>query len=115
MPAAERRLTIALLEDAIEFYHEHFLGQSKKGRSIFRETEEWIFTSDDESPLSFQNVCAAIGLNPSYIRAGLVRRGKNASLAQTRGASPLTSLSQMETPSHRVTDQNRGLRNLMVD
>jgi hypothetical protein len=45
-----------------------------KGKSLFREAEEWVLMEQkDDWLFSFDNICEALGLNPQYIRAGLLR------------------------------------------
>ena len=62
LPAAETALMRAVLEDAILCY----LGRGRRRRIdpriLAREAEFWIRRDDWESPFSFNNVCAALGL-----------------------------------------------------
>src|SRR5262245_12660312 len=61
----EKRLMLAILEDAINCYQDHLLSQRSKARRFFTEAEEWIF--------SFRNICETLGFNPEYVRQGLLR------------------------------------------
>ncbi len=69
----EKRLMVEVLEDAIRCYSQDYI--STRDRRLFYEAAEWIFSrNDDESLISFHNVCETIGLDPDYIREGLLRR-----------------------------------------
>jgi hypothetical protein len=69
----EKRLMLAVLEDAIACFQKYVLARDGKGREMFRDAEEWISAEESEWLFSFDNVCEALGFNPSYVRAGLVR------------------------------------------
>lgn len=92
--AAEKRLMIAILEDAIECYQKYLHGDHRKGKTIFRETEDWIFSGDDVSPVSFNNVCDALGLDSSYVRAGLLRKRASLLAEYDAQAKPDASVPQ---------------------
>src|ERR1051325_7634930 len=42
----EKRLLLAVLEDALACYQKHFSSRGGRGMKLFRETEEWIFRED---------------------------------------------------------------------
>jgi hypothetical protein len=69
----EKRLMLAVLEDAIACFQKYALARDGKGREIFRDAEEWISAEENEWLFAFDNVCEALGFNPAYVRAGLVR------------------------------------------
>ncbi|HEV8722107.1 MAG TPA: hypothetical protein VGW77_15910 [Candidatus Binatia bacterium] len=69
----EKRLMLAILEDAISRYQENMFSQDKRGKRHFREVEEWIADADSDWIFSFENVCESLGLNPAYVRKGLLR------------------------------------------
>jgi hypothetical protein len=69
----EKRLMLAVLEDAIACYQKYVLARDGKGREMFRDAEEWISAEESEWLFSFDSVCEALGFNPAYVRAGLVR------------------------------------------
>jgi hypothetical protein len=69
----EKRLMLALLEDAINCYQDNLISRSGKKKRLFEDTEQWILTADGEWVFSFDNVCDALGLNPEYVRQGLLR------------------------------------------
>jgi len=69
----EMLLMLAVLEDAIRCYIKYFGVNTRSGRRHFEETREWFFSSDDDWLFSFENVCGLFGLDPGYIRRGLLQ------------------------------------------
>jgi hypothetical protein len=69
----EKRLMLAVLEDAIACFQKYLLVRDGKGREMFRDAEEWILEEDSKWLFSFENVCEALGYNPAYLRGGLKR------------------------------------------
>ena len=69
----ERRLVLAILDDAIACYRDNMFSRSAKKKRLFDEAEEWIVTPQADWIFSFDHVCEALGLNPEYIRRGLLR------------------------------------------
>ena len=67
----ERRLMLAVLEDAVDSYRKYALARDPREQACFLEAREW-FLSDDRSWLfAFENVCDVLEMNPDYLRAGL--------------------------------------------
>jgi hypothetical protein len=69
----EKRLMLAVLEDALACFQKHFTARGGRGLRLFRETEEWIFKADSNQPFSFTNICEVVGFDPAYIREGLLK------------------------------------------
>jgi hypothetical protein len=69
----EKRLMLAVLEDAIRYYQDNWFSRNSKRKRIFDETEEWIVTPDSDWVFSFDHVCETLGLSPAYLRRGLLR------------------------------------------
>jgi hypothetical protein len=69
----EKRLMLAVLDDAVNCYRENLFSQRGKDRRLFDEAEEWILTRGGDRAFSFDNVCESLGLNPEYLRRGLQR------------------------------------------
>ena len=68
----ERRLVLAILEDAINCFQTYIFANRSRNRRLFREAEAWLMSENDE-PFSFEHVCAVLGLEPTYIRRGIQR------------------------------------------
>lgn len=69
----EMRLMLAILEDAIHCYVKYLAAKDTKGRQQFREAEEWIFERHSDWLFSFENICEILGIEPEYLRQGLLR------------------------------------------
>jgi len=69
----EKDLMFAVLEDAICCFGKTLRARTRQGKSLFRETEDWILERGTEGIFSFENICEILGLSPQYIRQGLIR------------------------------------------
>ena len=69
----EKRLMLAVLEDAIVCFQSYMFARDSKRKGLFRAAEEWISQENDEGVFSFDNICEAIGFSPQYVRQGLLR------------------------------------------
>lgn len=69
----EQRLMLAILEDAVHCFQKYISAGDRRRKGLFRDAEEWIMEEDDDWVFSFDNVCHALGLNPAYLRQGLLR------------------------------------------
>ncbi len=76
----ERLLMLAVLEDAIETYRRYARTRAAYGHRLFDEARQWVESNDRSWLFSFETICDALGLDPSY-----VRRGLRASIAGPRG------------------------------
>ncbi len=75
----ERRLLLAILEDAVQIYCKGAVASAGRNRRLFREAERWVESRDRRWVFSFERVCEALHLDPDYIRRGLQawRRGQS--------------------------------------
>jgi hypothetical protein len=69
----ERRLIIAVLEDAINCFQKNLFATDSRGRRLFCEAENWLMSTDRELPFAFENICEFLSLDAEYIRRGLRR------------------------------------------
>mgnify|MGYP000010807529 CR=1 FL=1 len=69
----ERRLMLAVLQDAVECYQKYALARDPRGRLLFDDAAEWIDADEREWSFSYVNICEVLGLNPGYLRRGLLR------------------------------------------
>jgi hypothetical protein len=67
----ERRLMLAVLQDAVECYQKYALARDPRGRMLFEDARDWIESDEREWSFSYENICEILGLNPEYIRRGL--------------------------------------------
>ena len=73
----EKRLMLAVLEEAIATFQRHALSDNRRSQRLVEEVESWTSGSEASWPFSFENVCAALDLEPEYLRTGM-SRWKNA-------------------------------------
>jgi len=86
------RLVEAVLRDAVECFQKHLFASKRKHQDAFREAERWILSTDRNWPFAFENVCDVLGIEPSYLRQGLLN-WKEQQLARQR-KEPLGGLSR---------------------
>src|SRR5438128_3201167 len=63
----EKRLMLAVLEDAVGAFQKYVTSSTRRGQGLFTEAEEWVAASATEWPFGFENICEARGLEPAYI------------------------------------------------
>ncbi|MPZ74990.1 MAG: hypothetical protein GEU77_00495 [Deltaproteobacteria bacterium] len=68
----EKKLLLAVLEDAIACFQKYVFAKDGKGKILFQEAEEWILEENTDWLFSFANVCEMLGFEPSYLRDGLM-------------------------------------------
>jgi hypothetical protein len=89
----ERRLMVAVLEDAVSCLSTDLHRCNLRQRKQYEEAKAWVAT-DEESEwiFSFKNICEVLGMDPSYLRRGLIRpvtgsRIRSSSIGTTRRPS----------------------------
>jgi hypothetical protein len=87
----ERRLMVAVLEDAVSCLTMNPRECNLRQRKQYEEAKQWV-SAEEESEwiFSFRNICEVLGMDPSYLRRGLTR-GKPGTRAVSRnlmGLSP---------------------------
>lgn len=82
----EMKLMFAVLTNAIECLQKYAGAKSRRCRKIFQEAEAWIFNDTGQALYSFELVCDALQLDPSYLRKGLMRWRD--AMQNTRGDGP---------------------------
>jgi hypothetical protein len=74
MPDPERRLMVAILEDAVSCLSKDPRGSLHQKKKAFEEAHSWVNANDTDGwVFSFTNVCETLGFDPSYLRRGLNR------------------------------------------
>lgn len=92
----ERRLAIAVLEDAVDCFQKHLLAHDRKSRQLFVDADEWISSDDRSWPFAFENICDLLQINSEYLRRGLAT-WKEKHLAQ-RGVKVVHLSRALPTP-----------------
>ena len=107
----EKRLMLAVLEDAVTSYQRYALAESAAGRAEFDEAWAWMGLDDHRWPYSFLNVCRALDLDPSCIRRGLSRwRARQAALPADERERVRAPFRRMNGSRTRATSRAPGLR-----
>ena len=85
---SERRLMLAVLEDAVQCYQRFALARDARGHFEFEEAQRWIASDDREWPFSFENICDVLGLDTEYIREGLRKHGPRSARVSAERIAP---------------------------
>lgn len=67
----ERRLMVAILEDAVDVYRKQAGARDRKRRQLFEDAESWIESGDTSWIFSYENICDVLGVDAGYLRKGL--------------------------------------------
>jgi hypothetical protein len=69
----ERRLMVAILEDAVSCLSADLRQCNPRQKKQYEEAKHWV-TTDEESEwiFSFKNICEVLGMDPGYLRRGLI-------------------------------------------
>jgi hypothetical protein len=69
----ERRLMLAVLEDAVLIVAKHAGDKGARARRLVREAQQWIGAPGYGWPFSFENICAVLNIDAPALRQGLRR------------------------------------------
>jgi hypothetical protein len=84
----EKRLMLAVLEEAIATFQRHAISDTRRSQRLVEEVEAWASGAEGSDwPFSFENVCAALDLEAEYLRNGMAR-WKVAELNRMRQGKP---------------------------
>jgi hypothetical protein len=77
----ERRLMVAVLEDAVSCLSLNPRDCNLRQRKQYEEAKQWV-TAEEETEwiFSFTNICEVLGMDPSYLRRGLTRKTSGSSV-----------------------------------
>ena len=91
----EKRLMLAVLEDAVQMLQRYAGEPSAHARRLFAETVAWFASDAADSAFAFVSICQALDFEPSYLRAGLRPWSRTARLVPgiSAAASPASSRS----------------------
>ena len=100
----EKRLMLAVMEDAVATFQKSVAGATRRQRRLLKETEEWFNSHDTAWAFSFENICTALDIEPDYLRSGL-RHWKGTLLARRQQQDPAVS----HSPFRRVSGRRHAL------
>jgi hypothetical protein len=69
----EKRLMLAVLEDAVACFQKYVLPRNRRERILFNETEDWVCDENGDYLFSFEYICEVLNFNPKCLREGLLR------------------------------------------
>jgi hypothetical protein len=107
----EKKLMLAILEDAIACFQKYVFAQDGKGTALFHESEDWMMEVAGEGVFAFDSICEALGLHPDYLRRGMVA-WKNRALAQRTQARVYQFAGRSRKHKREVTVPRRSGRRL---
>ena len=81
----EKRLLLAVLEEAVGTYQRYLMATDHRGRAILADVEAWFASEDTMWLYSFVAICDVLGFDANYVRSGL------APWADTRRAQSLVT------------------------
>lgn len=87
----EKRLLLAMLEDAVHCFQTYVLAKKPHERRLFQEAEEWIDSTDTLWFFSFENICDILGIHPGRLRSAL-QQWKSKQLIVAVDTRPLVSV-----------------------
>lgn len=67
----ERRLMLAVLEEAIDTFRRYRAARDPKARRLARDAADWLSSDAEGWIFDYRRVCEALGLDPDYVRRGL--------------------------------------------
>jgi len=105
----EKRLMLAVLEDAVLCFQKGSSAGDRRRKALFPDAEEWIMEENRDWPFSFENICEVFGINPAYLRQGLLRWKR-------KKLPHLQLVRQTKSPSlgHRIPESGNGRRGSTV-
>lgn len=83
----EKRLMLAILKDAVSTFQADLFAANVKSSRRYEQAKDWITETDGDWVFSFENICEHLGLNPAYVRNGLLRWMENKLANQHRNTS----------------------------
>jgi hypothetical protein len=85
----ERRLMVAVLEDAVSCLSLNPRDCNLRQRKQYEEAKQWV-TAEEETEwiFSFTNICEVLGMDPSYLRRGLTRKRPGNSVVSRNVMAP---------------------------
>jgi hypothetical protein len=67
----ERRLMVAVLQDAVECIAKHRFAKSGRRQRLFNEVRQWLLSEQADWPYSFVRICEVLDLDADAVRREL--------------------------------------------
>jgi len=107
----EKRLMLAVLEDAVATFQRFVDAKNRRGQRLFREAEEWVASDDTDWPFAFENICHTLDIEPEFLRRGL-NRWKEKQLAKSQSGARVYRFPfrRVNGSRHSITVRSEGMR-----
>jgi hypothetical protein len=69
--SGEKRLMLAVVENALDYYQKCLFATDRIGRALFTEAADWIASTSNDDVFSFENISETLDINPAYFRRGV--------------------------------------------
>lgn len=66
--SSEKRLMLAVLENALDDYQKHVVARDRVGRTLFADAAAWIARTTNDHVFSFEHISEMLEIEPSYFR-----------------------------------------------
>jgi len=76
-PTGERKLMLAVLEDAVDCYLKHMHAKSRRRRLLFSQVQIWMNAKNRVGLFSYQTLCESLGIDANALRVELEKRLKS--------------------------------------
>lgn len=103
----EKRLMLAVLEDAVACFQRFVFPENRKQRNLFNEAEDWIRNENGDQVFSFESICTALKFSPAYVRKGLLC-WKATKLAERQNIK----LINIASARHETVDRNHDINRI---
>ena len=102
-----KRLMLALLEDALRCFQNNSDAKGGLRKRLFSEAEEWLCKEGGEGPFSFETVCETLGIEPKFLRGGLLdwRRSATGRFLSEASGAPIAGRASRQDQCSRATAQ----------
>jgi hypothetical protein len=78
----EKRLQLAVLEDAVLTFHRCAAGQNTRARNLINDVSSCVRSDDTSWPFAFLAICQSLNLNADWVRGGLLAWQRRPPVAQ---------------------------------
>ena len=104
----EKRLLLAILEEAIATVQRYVVDERRRGRRLYREAEAWVLSDDVSWPCTFRRICDALGIDPDYLREGVMRSSARRQANVSDGHQYYKRLRRFSDSRSRMSDRPIG-------
>ena len=105
----EKRLLLAILEEAVTTVQRYVIDERRRGRRLYREAEAWVLSDDMSWPCTFRRICDALGIDPDYLREGVMRWSARRRAHVSDGHQHYKRLRRLSGSRSRMSDQPIGV------